>query len=156
MFGFHFSETMQGTYTRDGAPERDISFTVTARATSWLQHLRDHKATLDGTIRMEGFASSVPLTGELLINPVFGHIIKYDFQFTADDGKAYHFRGQNEPRFERARRIPFATNSLSVGRREFVAKRMLSIWRYYPDRESGTVSDRERQQKNTVNMAVLS
>ncbi len=96
MFGFHFTETMQGTYTRNGGPERDISFTVTARARSWLKHLRDHKAALDGTIRMDGFASNVPLSGELLINPVFGHIIKYEFQFTADDGKAYHFRGQKD------------------------------------------------------------
>jgi hypothetical protein len=96
--GFHFTETMAGTWTRDGASdgERSISFTVTARARSWLKHLRDHKAMLEGTIRMDGFASNAPLSGELLINPVFGHIIKYDFRFTADDGKSYHFVGQKD------------------------------------------------------------
>src|SRR5665213_1250798 len=58
--------------------------------------------------------------------------------------KQYHFRDPNVPPVECARRVLFATNSHSVWRREFVAKRTLSKWRYYPGRESGTVSDRER------------
>jgi hypothetical protein len=93
--GFHFKETMAGTWTRDGV-ERPISFSLTARASSWLQHLRDHKAAIDGLITMEGLATERPLTGEMTINPIFGGIIRYEFGFGADDGQRYHFAGQKD------------------------------------------------------------
>jgi hypothetical protein len=97
MAGFSFNETMQGTWTRPGeSDERDISFTVTARAGSWLKHLRDRKATLQGTLRMDGFANAVPLAGEIVIDPVIGRIIRYTFSFTADDGRSYRFEGQKD------------------------------------------------------------
>jgi hypothetical protein len=98
--GFHFKETMAGTWRREGsADERGIRFTVVARAASLLQHLRDHKATLTGTVQMDGFASDAPLDGELTINPLFGRVIRYEFAFTADDGKPYRLRGQKDVAF---------------------------------------------------------
>src|SRR3954464_15160437 len=97
MFGFHFSETMSGTWTRDGQPEEHpIAFTITARARSWLKHLRDHDTDLEGTLRMEGFAREVPVRGILHINPLMGKIIRYDFGFLADDGRRYRFIGQKD------------------------------------------------------------
>jgi hypothetical protein len=93
--GFHFKETMAGTWVRDGV-ERPISFSLTARASSWLQHLRDHKAAIDGLITMDGFATERPLTGEMTINPIFGGIIRYEFSFGADDGQRYRFDGQKD------------------------------------------------------------
>jgi hypothetical protein len=97
MFGFQFTETMSGTYTREGETEaRPLSFTATARARSWLGYLRDKVAAFEGTISMEGFASGAPLHGELTIDPVFRRIIRYDFKFTADDGKPYRFIGQKD------------------------------------------------------------
>jgi hypothetical protein len=97
MPGFHFKETMQGTFTRAGSSdEKAMSFTVTARAQSWLKHLRDRKAMLDGVVRMDGFASDATLAGELTIDPVLGKIIRYDFRFTADDGRPYRFLGQKD------------------------------------------------------------
>jgi hypothetical protein len=97
MPGFSFNETMQGTWTRPGeSDEHGISFTITARANSWLKHLRDRKATLEGTLRMDGFASGVPISGELIIDPVIGRLIRYTFEFTGDDGKSYRFEGQKD------------------------------------------------------------
>ena len=97
MPGFSFQETMQGTFTRVGAPEeRKIAFKVTARADSWLRHLRDRKARLDGTIDMEGVATGKTLRGEITIDPMFKKIIRYEFEFTGDDGARYTFAGQKD------------------------------------------------------------
>ena len=93
--GFHFSETMSGTYSRDGV-ERPMHFTVTARAGSLLGHLRDRKARLEGEVTMEGFASARPLEGELTIDPLLGKLIRYEFTFAADDGVRYRFVGQKD------------------------------------------------------------
>ena len=67
--GFHFKETMSGTWSKPGSSEtRAISFTITARAKSWLQHLRDHDAELAGMLQMDGFAQNVAVRGTLHIN----------------------------------------------------------------------------------------
>lgn len=97
MFGFHFTETLSGTFTRDGSSEeRAITFTFTARARSWLAHLRDRKAEIEGTVSMDGIVAGTPLRGELTIDPVLGKLIRYDFRFDGDDGRPYHFLGQKD------------------------------------------------------------
>jgi hypothetical protein len=93
--GFHFRETMSGTYRRDGV-ERAMNFTVTARAGSLLAHLRDRKARLEGEVTMDGFASGRPLDGEITIDPILGGLIRYEFGFAADDGIRYKFVGQKD------------------------------------------------------------
>src|SRR6185312_17389220 len=93
--GFHFRETMSGTYSRDGV-ERPMRFTVTARAGSLLAHLRDRKARLEGEVTMDGFATARPLDGELTIDPILGKLIRYEFTFAADDGVRYRFLGQKD------------------------------------------------------------
>lgn len=93
--GFHFRETMSGTFERDGAT-RPMRFTVTARAGSLLAHLRDRKARLDGEVTMEGFATARPLEGEITIDPLLGRLIRYEFTFAADDGQRYRFVGQKD------------------------------------------------------------
>lgn len=93
--GFHFRETMSGSWRRDGV-ERPMRFTVTARAGSLLAHLRDRKAKLDGEVTMDGFATARPLDGELTIDPLIGKIIRYEFSFAADDGARYRFIGQKD------------------------------------------------------------
>ena len=49
----------------------------------------DRKTGLEGRLRMEGFASDVPIEGELLVDPLLGKRIRYQFRFTGDDGKRY-------------------------------------------------------------------
>ena len=100
MAGFHFKETMSGTYKKEGAPhdepERPMHFTIEVRAQSLLRHLRDKRAQLEGQLHMAGFAEHAAITGVLTINPLFGKLIRYEFDFTADDGKPYHFVGQKD------------------------------------------------------------
>ena len=93
MPGFQFTETMAGHYTRDGR-ERSLSFQATARASSMWQFMKDRTATLDGVIDAEGLAENSPMHGSITIDPFIGRIIKYDFEFTAADGKVYRFAGQ--------------------------------------------------------------
>ncbi|MSP61878.1 MAG: hypothetical protein EXR72_16405 [Myxococcales bacterium] len=93
--GFQFDETMTGTYTQGGA-ERPMSFTARARARSLLGHLTGGRATLEGHVEMEGFATHQPMSGEVDIAPIRGRRIRYEFAFTADDGKRYHFAGQKD------------------------------------------------------------
>ncbi len=101
MLGFKFHEVMSGTYTfaagagRDGK-ERPMKFDCRAHAGSLLRHLTDHRADLDGHVDMEGFATRQPLRGEIVINPVLGKHVRYDFEFRGDDGKPYRFEGQKD------------------------------------------------------------
>ena len=95
--GFRFSETMAGSWTPEtGGEPRPIRFSVTARARSLFKHLLDHKTSLEGTLWMDGFAAGAPVDGELTINPLLGKLIRYEFGFTADDGKRYRFAGQKD------------------------------------------------------------
>jgi hypothetical protein len=97
MLGFHFKETMSGTFHPDGSgEERAIRFTITARARSWLKHLRDHKAEISGELDIDGFATRAPIAGELTINPLLGKLIRYEFEFTGDDRRHYRFAGQKD------------------------------------------------------------
>jgi hypothetical protein len=93
--GFHFRETMSGSYTKDGV-DRPMQFTATARAGSLLAHLVDHKADLEGEITMEGFASKKELHGNIVIDPLLGRRIRYEFTFDGDDGERYRFVGQKD------------------------------------------------------------
>jgi hypothetical protein len=95
MSGFQFQETMAGTFTMDGA-ERTMKFTARARARSFFRHLTDHKAELDGHVDMDGLATHQPLHGEITINPILGRMIRYEFDFTTDDGQRLRFAGQKD------------------------------------------------------------
>ncbi len=99
--GFQFHETMYGHYRPDGGPdEREMKFSLTAHARSWLGYLRNHTADTRGTVHMDGFATDAPLSGTLDIDPIFGHVIGYQFEFTADDQHHYLFRGQKDVTIE--------------------------------------------------------
>src|SRR5262249_5652684 len=57
-----------------------------------------HMADLDGTLDMEGFADDVPTTGKIEIAILSKRIIRYELDFTANDGKPYRFAGQKNIR----------------------------------------------------------
>ncbi len=94
--GFHFRETMAGTWQGDDGVTRPMRFTATARAESMLQYLRDRKARLDGEVTMDGFATARALEGEITIDPLLGRLIRYEFGFAGDDGQRYRFVGQKD------------------------------------------------------------
>jgi hypothetical protein len=93
MAGFQFSESLSGTYQRDGQ-ERKISFQVTARADSIWKFLHDRRAHLDGVIDVAGLAENAHLQGAIVIDPFLGRIIRYEFGFPGADGKSYRFLGE--------------------------------------------------------------
>ena len=95
MPGFHFTETMSGSYTRDGK-ERPFSFQATARAADLLAFFRDRTTSLDGIVDADGLANNSPLSGSLLIDPLLGRVLRYQFDFRGADGKDYHFLGQKD------------------------------------------------------------
>lgn len=94
--GFQFEETMSGTYTPVGEPgvSRPISFSIQVRADSLVTYLRDHLATIVGTLHAPGLADSAPVEGTMTLAPVTQRLIRYELSFTGDDGKPYSLRGQ--------------------------------------------------------------
>jgi len=100
--GFRFSEKMSGTFVETGEagqPQRRLSFTVEAHTTSWLDYMRTGRTAIRGTLEADGFADGVPLEGHLILLPLTRRIIRYAFNFTANDGNPYRFAGQKEIRF---------------------------------------------------------
>ena len=99
MIGFTFHETMSGNCTREGE-QRAFSFHVDVRSGSVLQYLTDRTATLSGHVDIEGLANHAVLVGTIVIDPLLGRLIRYEFGFTGDDGRPYRYAGQKdvEPR----------------------------------------------------------
>jgi hypothetical protein len=98
--GFQFQERMTGTYTLTGSADqpRRISFSARVKADDSLRHLKDGMAELEGTVDLEGFADDVPLKGTIEIAPVRKRLIRYEFSFLGNDGRAYRFAGQKDIR----------------------------------------------------------
>jgi hypothetical protein len=96
--GFRFQETQSGTYHLIAKPEeeRPITFTANASVDNVVKYLRDMTALLEGTLDMEGFADHVPLEGTLEFNPLLGRVLRYQFTFSANDGKTYRYAGQKD------------------------------------------------------------
>jgi len=96
--GFRFEERMEGRYQLVVAPseERPIDFTLTARAPSLSRFLRKPEAEARGEANLVGFADHQPARGTILIDPVLGRRIAYDFEFRGNDGQTYRLKGQKD------------------------------------------------------------
>ncbi len=100
MLGVKFTETMRGTFKRPGeAAERAIEFTITARGSA----LRPRFAA-DGTLSAEGIATRRPAHGQLILRPILGRTLRYELEFTGDDGRPYGFAGQKDLELLRLRK----------------------------------------------------
>ncbi len=101
MAGFHFHETMSGSYVLDAAPDREraISFTIGARVHDLGRFARDRMAEIQGAVEMEGFASHRPLRGTLEMDPILGRRLVYDFRFVDDAGEEHRFTGRKNVSF---------------------------------------------------------
>ena len=95
MVGFQFQEKLTGSFTRAGS-EHPLQFQLRVRQPSLLQYLRDRSATIEGHIDAGDLASHAVLAGTIVIDPLLGRRVHYDFAFTGDDGKAYRFVGQKD------------------------------------------------------------
>jgi hypothetical protein len=98
--GFSFDETMSGVMTReDDGKSTPFSFTVHVHAPSALQHLRDGKADMRGTVEAPGLAAHAACEGTMTLRPVFERIVRYELAFVGDDGRRYQFAGQKDIRW---------------------------------------------------------
>lgn len=129
--GFTFSETMAGHHVLlegDRAGER-LQFKFDAVMTS--DSLADfifggagEKAVsrLEGTLNAEGLATNAPIRGTLEYH--FGRqrgMLVYAFDFTGDDGRAYHFRG------EKHREVPNITKGMTTLHGKVTAKQTCEL-----------------------------
>ncbi len=99
--GFQFAETMAGTVEWDARPgvTHPFSFEVTAEARSTRTHLQDGKATLRGVVHAPPLTQVADATGVITIRPVGQRIIRYELEFTGDDGRTYELVGQKAIRW---------------------------------------------------------
>ena len=99
--GFQFAETMAGTVVWDAEPGvvHPFSFDVTAQAGSTREHLQDGKAMLRGVIHAPPLTRAADAEGTITIRPIGQRIIRYELQFTGDDGKRYELVGQKDIRW---------------------------------------------------------
>lgn len=102
--GFAFDETMSGTMERTDHPGEEVpfSFSVHVHAESTLQHLRDGKASMRGTVEAPGLATAAEAEGTMILRPVRGRIVRYELAFRGDDGRRYRFAGQKDIRWRDA------------------------------------------------------
>ncbi len=97
--GLRFTERMSGTFTpRSGAAGR-FTFDAEAHAESALDYLRHGHAELSGTLHAEGLADGVPLSGTVVMQPLTRRRVRYDFNFTGNDGNPYRFSGEKQIRW---------------------------------------------------------
>jgi hypothetical protein len=94
--GFCFSENMYGSYTRSDEPrvERRFHFHFDVVSRNLWKTLRDGRAEATGYVEAEGLAKHAPLAGFIIIKPLLSRLIRYEFDFTGDDGASYHYAGQ--------------------------------------------------------------
>jgi len=98
--GFGFAETMSGTWTRDADGRAGpFRFSVTVRSGPLGRFRKSALAEMTGTVDAAGLATARPLHGTLEMRPVLGRIIRYEFDFTGDDGQPYRFAGQKDIRW---------------------------------------------------------
>jgi hypothetical protein len=99
--GFRFAETMAGTVVWDAEPgvTHPFSFSVTAEAASAREHLHDGKARLRGVVHAPPLTRAADAEGVITIRPIGQRIIRYELQFTGEDGVTYQLIGQKDIRW---------------------------------------------------------
>jgi hypothetical protein len=94
MLGFGFHEVMEGTVQREGERfDREFRFEFDVRAPSVLAILRTAVGEAVGHVRIDGLAKRAEARGAIKLSPLAERRIRYQFDFTGDDGKPYRFEG---------------------------------------------------------------
>ncbi|MEO6418494.1 MAG: hypothetical protein ABIP39_03765 [Polyangiaceae bacterium] len=98
MFGFHYFETMRGTYHLFATPidELPMEFTIQVEGKGMRRFSRERMARIHGQVSMFGMAERSPLEGLVGFKLLDERRMTYDFSFEADDRRRYRFRGQKE------------------------------------------------------------
>lgn len=104
--GFGFAETMSGTWTRsDGSVGGGaFEFRIEVDSGPLGEFRKSRTARLTGEVDAAGLATARRLEGTLEMRPFFGRRLRYQFEFTGDDGARYGFAGQKDIRWTDAAR----------------------------------------------------
>lgn len=94
MSALEFEETMTGSYRAAGGDERPMSFTIRARSGPLLSFLRRPITEIDGEVDAVGFADHRRLRGTLELDLIRSGKLRYAFEFQANDGQPYAFKGE--------------------------------------------------------------
>jgi hypothetical protein len=91
---------MSGTLRAASAPEVELpfSFAIHARSRSLRDFARTREVVIAGELMAEGFGACCPLLGTLSMDVLVKRCLRYDFTFTADDGRTYRFLGEKRVR----------------------------------------------------------
>jgi choline dehydrogenase-like flavoprotein len=91
-----FEETMSGSVRSPSAPEesRPFSFALRARSRGLRDLVRTGEVAITGELMAEGFGTRCPLSGTLAADVLSQRRLRYDFAFTADDGRSFRFEGE--------------------------------------------------------------
>ncbi len=94
LLGFYFREKMEGTVQQRGERfDRPFRFDLDVRAPNVLGFATTAVGQCTGKLRIDGFARDVPARGRIELSPLLHQTVRYVLEFTADDGKRYHFDG---------------------------------------------------------------
>ena len=102
MAEMRFSEAMVGTWTpQGGGPKRPFRFDVTAETQSLLKPFGTVVGRLTGVVSAEGLAHAAPAAGTIEVSPVEHRRIRYNLEFTDDEGRALRVDGWKSIRWLR-------------------------------------------------------
>jgi len=96
---FWFDQNIYGTYREVKTTGNSGRFSFSCRAEADLLRFAQERSTrLTGTVSMEGVVEDAPMEGTLLIDPLQGKKLIYDFTFTKGKSR-YRYLGRNTVRF---------------------------------------------------------
>ena len=96
-----FFETMQGDLVDGDGHPHPFRFQVKAEATDTARFLTGGRAKITGVAHGPPFADQALLEGEMVVRPVLGRQITYDFRFHDPQGRPCRLRGEKHPRLTR-------------------------------------------------------
>jgi hypothetical protein len=101
--GFSFAETMAGTveWDKDPGKQHPFSFEISVHADSTRDHMKTGVARVQGVVHAPPIAAAADAEGTIVIRPLGQRIIRYELEFTADDGRRYEVVGQKDIKYRR-------------------------------------------------------
>lgn len=99
MINVTFSENMSGTYERLDEPGVLRPFRFHVDALGGLPGtLLTGRVRASGHVEAEDLAEHAAIEGEMVMRPWVARFVRYEFAFTADDGRRFRYAGQKRIR----------------------------------------------------------
>tara|TARA_B100000959_G_scaffold254284_1_gene285839 strand:- start:398 stop:2779 length:2382 start_codon:yes stop_codon:yes gene_type:complete len=99
--GFSFFENMRGDLVDNSGHTHFIDFDIKGEAPKFSQFLKDGKTRISGVVHIQPWAKNATLEGTLRIAPLTSRTLEYEFDFSGDDNRQYHFSGRKNLEWKR-------------------------------------------------------